>query len=77
MGGLWIAVNYPGLVSWSDRFLFGREPSGEVDGREDAEVSVHSEVSGSAELGAEDGVGAGDGWGEVEMDGLAGDGVLL
>ena len=31
----------------------------------------------AAELGAEDGVGAGGGGGEVDVDGLAGDGVLL
>jgi len=34
-------------------------------------------VAKTAELGAEDGVGAGGGGGEVEVDGLAGDGVLL
>ena len=31
----------------------------------------------AADLGAEDGVGAGRGGGEVDVDGLAGDGVLL
>ena len=31
----------------------------------------------AAELGAEDSVGAGGGGGEVDVDGLAGDGVLL
>jgi hypothetical protein len=34
-------------------------------------------VAEAAELGAEDRIGAGGGGGEVEMDGLAGDGVLL
>ena len=34
-------------------------------------------MAGAAELGAEDGVGAGGGRGEVEVDGLTGEGVLL
>lgn len=42
-----------------------------------AEGGVHAVVAGAAELGAEDGVGSGGGGGEVEMNGLAGDGVLL
>ncbi len=44
---------------------------------EDAEGCVHAVVAEAAELGAEDGVGAGGGWGEVDVDGLAGDCVLL
>jgi len=34
-------------------------------------------VAEAAELGAEDGVGSGDGGGEVDVDSLAGDGVLF
>ncbi len=44
---------------------------------DDAEGGVHAVVAEAAELGAEDGVGAGGGGGEVDVDGLAGDGVLL
>jgi len=34
-------------------------------------------VAQAADLGAEDGVGAGGGWGEVDVEGLTGDGVLF
>ena len=57
--------------------LVSCEPGGECGGRDDAEGGVHAVVSDAAELGAEDGVGAGNGGGEVDVDGLAGDGVLL
>jgi hypothetical protein len=46
-------------------------------GGEDAEGSVHTIVAEAAELGAEDGIGARGGWGEVDVDGLAGDSVLF
>ena len=59
------------------RLLFRVQPLDEVIGRDDAEGGVHAEVAEAAELGAEDGVGSGCGWREVDMDGLAGDGVLL
>ncbi len=44
---------------------------------EDAEGGVHAVVAEAAELGAEDRVGSGGGGGEVDVDGLAGDGVLF
>ncbi len=53
------------------------EERGEVGGGDDFEVGGHAVVAGAAELGAEDGVGAGDGGGEVDVDVLTGDGVLL
>ena len=57
---------------WTSQALVG------FGGGEDAEVGGHAEVAEAAELGAEDGVGAGLGdRGEVEVDGLAGDGVLF
>ena len=59
------------------RLLFCGEPCGELIGWEDAEGCVHAVVAEAAELGAEDRVGAGGGGGEVEVDGLAGNGVLL
>ena len=61
--------------SWG-RFVCG-EPCCELVGWEDAEGGVHAVVAEAAELGAEDGVGAGGGGGEVDVDGLAGDGVLF
>src|SRR5580698_8711174 len=70
-----------GLGSWPGCFLlfvlFLGEPCGELGWRDDAESGVHAVVACAAELGAEDRVGSGDGRGEVEMDGLAGEGVLL
>ena len=53
------------------------EPGSEVGGREDAEGGGHAVVAHSADLGAEDGVVAGGFGGEVDVRGLAGDGVLL
>ena len=52
-------------------------PCGEFVAGEDAEGGVHAVVAEAAELGAEDGVGAGGGGGEVDVDDLAGDGVLF
>jgi hypothetical protein len=53
------------------------EPGCELVGWEDEEGGVHAVVAETAELSAEDGVGSGGGRGEVEVDGLTGDGVLL
>ncbi len=55
----------------------GCEPGGEVLGGQDAQVGLHAVVAEAAELGAEDGVGSGDGGGEVDVNRLAGDGVLF
>ena len=46
-------------------------------GGENAKGGVHAVVAEAAELRAEDCVGAGSGGGEVDVDGLAGDGVLF
>ena len=63
-----------GVMAWP-RWV--SQPGVEVGGWEDAEGGVHAVVAEAAELGAEDGVVAGGGGGEVDVDGLAGDGVLL
>ena len=63
--------------SWGGSRLSGREPGGVVGEGQDAEVGLHPVMAGAAELGAEDGVSSGRGGGEVKMDGLAWDGVLL
>jgi hypothetical protein len=52
-------------------------PCGELFGSNDAEGGVHAVVAEAAELRAEDGVGSGGGWCEVDVNGLAGDGVLF
>jgi hypothetical protein len=50
---------------------------GELSWWKDAQASVHAVVTETAELGAEDGVSSGGGRGEVDVDGLAGNGVLF
>jgi hypothetical protein len=63
--------------SWGGRFLSGRQPDCKLFGDENAEGGVHAVVAEAAELGAENRIGAGGGGCEVDVDGLAGDGVLL
>jgi hypothetical protein len=53
------------------------QPGVEVGGWEDAQGGEHAVVAEAADLGAEDGVVAGGFGGEVDVGGLAGDGVLL
>jgi len=66
-----------GSGSWLRRLFFCGEPCGEFVRRDDAEVGVHAVVAEAADLGAEDGVGPGEARGEVDVDGMAGNGVLL
>lgn len=66
-----------GWGSWLDYLLFCGEPCGELAGREDAERGVHAIVAEAADLSTEDGVGARCGGGEVDVDGLTGNGVLF
>jgi hypothetical protein len=57
--------------------LVGNQPCGEFGGGKDPESSVHAVVAEAAELGAENGVGAGGGGGEVDVEALTRNGVLL
>src|ERR1700677_1640718 len=72
------AAGWLGLASWLGRFLLVRDqPCIELLGGDDAQGCVHAVVAEAAELRAEDRISARDGRGEVKMDGLAGNGVLL
>jgi hypothetical protein len=53
------------------------EPGGEFVWWQDAKIGVHAVVAEPTKLGAEDGVSACFCWGEVKMDGLAGDRILF
>ena len=68
-GGSWLGLGVGGFL--------GSEPGVEVGGRQDAQGGEHAVVAEAADLGAEDGVVAGSLGGEVDVGGLAGDGVLL
>ena len=77
--GTRIGGNGSGIHGWGSDLVASCvvQPDVEVGGREDAEGGQHAVVAEAADLGAEDGVVAGDFGGEVDVGGLAGDGVLL
>ncbi len=75
--GLWFIGRPPSPDSPGSWLFLWRRARRRTRRGEDAEVGLHAVVAHAADLRAEDGVGAGGGGGEVDVDGLAGDGVLL